>query len=107
MILQILSVFCRKGTVHDFRILKESCLEINRKTGKLADAGYQGISKVYPNSLNPVKRTKHKPLSAEKRMFNGVLSRRRIVVEHVNHYANQPQDIQRAMSKAGQELLVL
>ena len=35
--LQILSVICRKGKVHDFRILKESRLPINRETEKLAD----------------------------------------------------------------------
>ena len=46
--LQILSVICRKGKVHDFRILKESRLPINRETEKLADGGYQGIDKVYP-----------------------------------------------------------
>ena len=49
--LQILSVICRKGKVHDFRILKESRLAINRETEKLADGGYQGIDKVYPNSV--------------------------------------------------------
>ena len=35
---------CRKGKVHDFRILKESRLPINRETEK-ADGGYQGIDK--------------------------------------------------------------
>ena len=50
--LQILSVICRKG--YDFRILKESRLAINRETEKLADGGYQGIDKVYPNSVSPV-----------------------------------------------------
>ena len=56
--LQILSVICRKGKVHDFRILKESHLAINRETEKLADGGYQGIDKVYPNSVSPVKRSR-------------------------------------------------
>ena len=59
--LQILSVICRKGKVHDFRILKESRLAINRETEKLADGGYQGIDKVYPNSVSPVKRSRNQP----------------------------------------------
>ena len=82
--LQILSVICRKGKVHDFRILKESRLPINRETEKLADGGYQGIDKVYPNSVSPVKRSRNKPLSDAERQFNEALSRRRIVIEHVN-----------------------
>ena len=82
--LQILSVICRKGKVHDFRILKESRLPINRETEKLADGGYQGIDKVYPNSVSPVKRSRNKPLSDAERRFNEALSRRRIVIEHVN-----------------------
>lgn len=82
--LQILSVICRKGKVHDFRRLKESRLALNRETEKLADAGYQGIGKVYPNSVSPVKRSKNKALSSDERKFNGELSVRRIVIEHVN-----------------------
>ena len=82
--LQILSVICRKSKVHDFRILKESRLAINRETEKLADGGYQGIDKVYPNSVSPVKRSRNKPLSDAERRFNEALSRRRIVIEHVN-----------------------
>ena len=80
--LQILSVICRKGKAHDFRILKESRLILS--TERLADGGYQGIDKVYPNSVSPVKRSRNKPLSDAERRFNEALSRRRIVIEHVN-----------------------
>lgn len=84
MSLQILSVICRKGKVHDFQILKQSRLPIHRETEKLADRGYQGIGKIYPNSVNPVKRCRNKPLSDAEHRFNEALSRRRIVIEHVN-----------------------
>ena len=57
---------------------------LNRETEKLADGGYQGIDKVYPNSVSPVKRSRNKPLSDAERRFNEALSRRRIVIEHVN-----------------------
>lgn len=82
--LQMLSVVCREGIIHGFRILKESCLAIHRDTEKTADLGYQGIDKVYPNSVIPVKRSRKQPLSAAERRFTKELSRRRIVIEHVN-----------------------
>ena len=53
--LEILSVICRKGRVHDYRILKESRLAIAPAIEKLADSGYQGIAKRYANSYTPIK----------------------------------------------------
>ena len=50
--LELLSVICRKGSVHDYRILKESRLAISPETEKLADSGYQGIAKRYANSFD-------------------------------------------------------
>ena len=73
-----------KGKSPRFSDTKESRLPINRETEKLADGGYQGIDKVYPNSVSPVKRSRNKPLSDAERQFNEALSRRRIVIEHVN-----------------------
>ena len=39
-LLEIVSVICRKGSVHDYRILTESGLAISAETEKLADSGY-------------------------------------------------------------------
>ena len=46
---------CRKGSVHDYRILEESRLAISPDTEKLADSGYQGIATRYANSSTPIK----------------------------------------------------
>ena len=37
--LEILSVVCRKGSVHDYKILEDSRLAISPETEKLADSG--------------------------------------------------------------------
>ena len=60
--LEIVSVICRKGSVHDYKILEESRLAISPETEKLADKGYQGITKLYANSSTPIKEYRSKPL---------------------------------------------
>lgn len=84
--LRILAVVCRKGSVHDYRILKESRIVIHDKIKKLGDLGYQGIAKLYANTLIPIKKTKKKPLSKEDKKFNRKLSQERVKVEHVIRY---------------------
>ncbi len=84
MTLEILSIICRKGAVHDFRILKESHLPIHRGIEKLGDAGYQGIQRIYENSRIPIKKTKKRPLSAENKKYNRELAKKRIFIEHIN-----------------------
>ena len=81
MTLQILSVICRKGHVHDFKILKESNLKIHSDIDKLGDAGYQGIKKLYPNSYTPIKKTKNKPLTKADKQYNRTLSKKRIRID--------------------------
>jgi transposase len=49
----------------------------------LADAGYQGIAGIHPNSQTPVKKTKLHPLDKEQVHTNRTLSRKRIVIEHI------------------------
>ncbi len=77
-------MICRKGAIHDFRILKESQLPLQREIVKLGDAGYQGLDKLYENSQTPVKRTKKRALTAEDIAYNRELARKRIRIEHVN-----------------------
>ena len=84
MTLQILSVICRKGHVHDFRILKDSRLKMHPDIKKLGDAGYQGMDKIYPNSQTPVKKTKTKPLTKADKEYNMTLSKKRVRIENVN-----------------------
>lgn len=84
MTLQILSVVCRKGHVHDFRILKDSKLKIHKDIKKLADSGYQGLNSIYPNSHTPIKKTKNKPLTKEDKKYNASLSKQRVRIENIN-----------------------
>ena len=82
--LELLSVVCRKGSVHDFRILKESRVARELpETEKLADSGYQGISKLYANSSTPIKAYQSKPLTPEAKQFNRQLATQRVGIENV------------------------
>jgi IS5 family transposase len=49
-----------------------------------ADSGYQGLEGVHKNSEIPKKKSKHHPLSQEDKANNREISRKRIVIEHVN-----------------------
>jgi uncharacterized protein (DUF2344 family) len=82
--LQILSVVCEKGRVHDFKIFKESKLPIHPDIKKKADSGYQGIQKLVNNSEIPIKESKKKKLTKEERKHNNKLAKTRIYIEHTN-----------------------
>jgi IS5 family transposase len=81
---EIICVAVREGKVHDFRIWKESQIDIGEKIELLADKGYQGIKKIHENSRTPIKKTKGNSLTEEQKKFNQQLAKERIVVEHVN-----------------------
>ncbi len=53
-----MAVRCRKGHVHDFRILKEDRPVIHSDIKKLMDSGYQGVQKIYSNTKTPKKRAR-------------------------------------------------
>lgn len=82
--LKILSVWCEKGTVHDFKIFKNSKLSIAKQILILADSGYQGIEKIHANSKTPHKKTKKKSLTISQKKENKELSKQRILIEHIN-----------------------
>ena len=80
----ILSVRCARGTTHDFKILKQSGLEINPAARIKTDKGFIGIKELYPNSQVPHKSSKHHPLTREQKRENRQLAQERIVIEHRN-----------------------
>ena len=82
--LEILAVRCRKGQSHDFRVLKESKVKIHPEIKKMADAGYQGLDRLYENSQTPKKNSKKHPLTKEEKRENRALAKVRIFIEHVN-----------------------
>jgi hypothetical protein len=75
------SAFCA-GRKHDFQLFKESGIELPPHVLLLADAGYQGVAKIHPNSLTPIKKKLHL-LDKEQKAGNRELSRKRIVIEHI------------------------
>lgn len=80
----ILVVYCEKGKVHDFKILKNSKISIHSEIKKLADSGYQGIQEIYDNTEIPFKKPKGGELTPEQKKHNHALAKKRIVIEHVN-----------------------
>ena len=92
--LEILSVVCRKGKVHDYRIFKESCLAIAPEINKLADSGYQGIAKLYTNGYTPIKKTWNQSLTGEASKFNREFAGRRIPIDGARFSALSKKPIQ-------------
>jgi transposase len=76
------SAFC-SGRRHDFQLFKESGAKLPPNARLLADAGYQGVTGIHPNSQTPFKKTKLHPLDKEQKQCNRILSRKRIVIEHI------------------------
>jgi hypothetical protein len=81
--MKIIATAFAKGHTHDFRLFKESNLNIDESIYCLADAGYQGLMKLHGNSKTPHKKSKHHPLTAEQKEENRTVSSQRIYVEHV------------------------
>lgn len=82
--LQILLIVCGKGRTHDFTLLKQSRLRIAKTLKTYADSGYQGILKLYPNSMTPRKKPRNRDLTAEEKQYNREPAKVRIAIEHVN-----------------------
>jgi len=49
----------------------------------LADTGYVGIHKYFPNAIIPYKGSKNNPLTSEQKEINTLISKARVKVEHV------------------------
>jgi transposase len=80
---EIIATAFADGSVHDFQLFKSSRMGIAEEIECLADAGYQGLSKLHLNSQTPKKKSKHHPLTPEQKAVNRELSSRRIMAEHV------------------------
>jgi transposase len=80
---QILATCFCSGKKHDFQLLKENHYAIASTTCVIADAGYQGLTKIHSNTQTPIKKTKLHPLNVEQKAYNHSLSLKRILVENV------------------------
>ena len=74
-----------EGSVHDFRLYKESIgSQVAGKIKIQADSGYQGIDKFHKNSEVPKKKTKSQPLTETEKAENRRIARERIAIENIN-----------------------
>ena len=80
---EILATDFGNGSEHDFQLFKNSRCIISKQTCVLADAGYQGLTGLHPNSQTPAKKSKLHPLSQEQKARNRTLSQKRILVENI------------------------
>jgi len=79
----IYGVASGKGKTHDFKLFKDSKARITSGIKILGDSGYQGIKDMHSNSRTPVKKPKGKKLTKRQKLYNHLLSKKRIVVENV------------------------
>jgi hypothetical protein len=59
-------------------------LHFHAQTQGFVDKGYQGLQKLHPNSLIPIKKTQNGSLSKVNKWFNRHLASQRIAIDHVN-----------------------
>lgn len=81
---KIVGVAFDKGSVHDFKLFKNSTENLDKMIAFLGDNGYLGIQEIFTKSLTPKKKSKYNPLTDEDKEFNKLISNIRIAVEHVN-----------------------
>ena len=80
-----MDVYNDVGTVHDFKMFKESLVGILPEyIIAMLDSAYQGVNEYFPFALIPVKSSKKHPLTDDDKAFNTALAKYRIVIEHVN-----------------------
>lgn len=80
------SVICTevgKGRQHDFRIYKNSRINVVQQVQILADKGYQGIHRYHNNSYIPHKKPRKGKLSPEQKQQNHEQASLRVPVENV------------------------
>lgn len=72
---------CFGGRVHDKKIADQFPLPVPSVI--MADLGFQGLQKDYPNILLPVKKKKNQPLALKDKQYNYELNSKRVIIENV------------------------
>lgn len=80
---QIICTTFANGKKHDFRLFKESKIQIHPAINVLTDSGYQGLQKIHSKTQMPKKRSKKNPLTQEDKKNNRQLSSDRVLNENV------------------------
>ena len=82
---EILDVREAKGSVHDFKLYKDTIGEdVDESKRMITDLGYLGIEKLHANSQVPYKESKKHKLTKREKAYNKRLARKRVVIEHIN-----------------------
>lgn len=84
--LLIYSIAFAKGSVHDFKLFKQSPVDYNKNITLFVDMGYIGIDKIHKNNIIPIKSSKNHKLSKDEKWYNSEVSKVRIAIEHVNAF---------------------
>lgn len=79
----IYGIASSKGKTHDFKAFKDSNTHIPPNIKVLGDSGYQGIKEIHPNSRIPIKKPRGKELTKRQKLYNHLLSKKRIIVENI------------------------
>ncbi|CAG5802938.1 transposase [Streptococcus pneumoniae] len=80
---RIVSLDIAVNYCHDMKLFKMSRRNIGQAGKILADSGYQGLMKIYPQAQTPRKSSKLKPLTVEDKAYNHALSKERSKVENI------------------------
>ncbi|VOF30365.1 transposase [Streptococcus pneumoniae] len=80
---RIISLDITVNYCHDMKLFKMSRRNIGQAGKILADSGYQGLMKIYPQAQTPRKSSKLKPLTVEDKACNHALSKERSKVENI------------------------
>lgn len=80
---QIICTAFANGKRHDFRLFKESKIQIHPAISVVTDTGYQGLQKIHAKTQMPKKKSKKNPLTREDKRNNQQLSRERVLNENV------------------------
>lgn len=81
---RIICTATEKGTVHDFKLFRQSRLPLRPQTCVYVDLGYLGIAKEHANCEIPHKASKLHPLTDKQKSENRDKASARICIEHVN-----------------------
>ena len=80
----ILSVYCGKGRLHDFKLWKKSKWHLSPNAALYADLGFLGLDKLHAKAVLPFKASKKHPLTKQQKQHNKQQATARIGAEHVN-----------------------
>ncbi|CXF77594.1 transposase [Streptococcus pneumoniae] len=80
---RIVSLDIAVNYCHDMKLFKMSRRNIGQAGKILADSGYQGLMKIYPQAQTSRKSSKLRPLIVEDKACNHALSKERSKVENI------------------------